>query len=86
MDLRIAFCFPDIYEIGMSNLGMKILCGVLNEIDNVWCERVYSPWTDMEEQMRRRGIPLFTCDSETASAILTSWHSPFSMSCAIPPC
>lgn len=63
VDLRIAFCFPDIYEIGMSNLGMKILCGVLNEIDNVWCERVYSPWTDMEEQMRRRGIPLFTCDS-----------------------
>lgn len=66
VDLRIAFCFPDIYEIGMSNLGMRILCGVLNEIDNVWAERVYSPWTDMEEQMRKRKIPLFTSDSGDA--------------------
>lgn len=66
VDLRIAFCFPDIYEIGMSNLGMRILCGVLNEIDNVWAERVYSPWTDMEEQMRARNIPLFTSDSGDA--------------------
>lgn len=66
VDLRIAFCFPDIYEIGMSNLGMRILCGVLNEIDNVWAERVYSPWTDMEEQMRARKIPLFTAESGDA--------------------
>lgn len=66
VDLRVAFCFPDIYEIGMSNLGMRILCGVLNEIDNVWCERVYSPWTDMEEEMRKRSIPLFTSDSGDA--------------------
>ena len=66
VDLRVAFCFPDIYEIGMSNLGMRILCGVLNEIPNVWAERVYSPWTDMEEQMRARHIPLFTSDSGDA--------------------
>ena len=66
VDLRVAFCFPDIYEIGMSNLGMRILCGVLNEIPNVWAERVYSPWTDMEEQMRERHIPLFTSDSGDA--------------------
>ena len=63
IDLRVAFCFPDIYEIGMSNLGMRILCGALNQIDNVWCERVYSPWTDMEEQMRERNIPLFSAES-----------------------
>ncbi|MBE6708964.1 MAG: TIGR03960 family B12-binding radical SAM protein [Ruminococcaceae bacterium] len=63
MDLRVAFCFPDVYEIGMSNLGMKILCGALNEMDNVWCERVFAPWPDMEEKMRERGIPLFTHES-----------------------
>jgi len=63
VDLRVAFCFPDVYEIGMSNLGMKILCGVLNEMDNVWCERVFAPWPDMEEKMRERGIPLFTHES-----------------------
>lgn len=64
--LRVAFCFPDTYEIGMSNLGMRILCGVLNEMEDVWCERVYAPWIDMEEEMRRRGIPLFTHESGDA--------------------
>ena len=49
---RIAFCFPDTYEIGMSNLGMKILYGVWNEMDGVWCERVFAPWGDMEQAMR----------------------------------
>ena len=63
VDLRVAFCFPDVYEIGMSNLGMKILCGALNQMDNVWCERVFAPWPDMEEKMRERGIPLFTHES-----------------------
>lgn len=64
--LRWAFCFPDTYEIGMSNLGMRILTGVLNELDDVWCERVYAPWTDMEDEMRARGIPLFTHESGDA--------------------
>ena len=61
--MRIAFCFPDTYEIGMSNLGMRILTGVLNEMDDVWCERVFAPWTDMEEKMRERGVPLFAHES-----------------------
>jgi radical SAM family uncharacterized protein/radical SAM-linked protein len=66
VSLRMAFCFPDTYEIGMSNLGMRILCGVLNEMEEVWCERVYAPWIDMEEEMRRRNIPLFTHESGDA--------------------
>ena len=61
--MRVAFCFPDLYEIGMSNLGMRILCDCLNAVDGVWCERVYAPWIDMEEEMRRRSIPLFTHES-----------------------
>lgn len=61
--LRVAFCFPDTYEIGMSNLGMRILCGVLNNTDGVWCERVFAPWTDMEEKMRERNIPLYAHES-----------------------
>ncbi len=66
MDLRVAFCFPDTYEIGMSNLGMRILCGVLNQMDNVWCERVFAPWVDMEAKMRERGIPLYAHESGDA--------------------
>lgn len=60
---RIAFCFPDTYEIGMSNLGVRLLSGALNEIPEVWCERVYAPWPDMEEKMRENGIPLFAHES-----------------------
>ncbi len=52
VNLRIAFGFPDTYEIGMSNLGVRLLYGSLNSMDDVWCERVYAPWPDMEEQMR----------------------------------
>ncbi len=62
--MRIAFCFPDTYEIGMSNLGVKILYGALNEMPDVWCERVFAPWTDMEEQMRKNNIPLFALESK----------------------
>ncbi len=64
--MRVAFCFPDTYEIGMSNLGMRILCDCFNSVDGVWCERVYAPWVDMEEEMRNRGIPLFTHESGDA--------------------
>ncbi len=60
---RVAFCFPDTYEIGMSNLGVRILSGVLNEADDVWCERVYAPWPDMEEEMRKNKLPLFAIES-----------------------
>ena len=60
---RIAFCFPDTYEIGMSNLGMRILYGVMNNMDGVWCERVFAPWGDMEAEMRSADIPLFALES-----------------------
>lgn len=63
---RIAFCFPDTYEIGMSNLGVRLLYGALNEVPEIWCERVYAPWTDMEEQMREHKIPLFAHESKDA--------------------
>ena len=63
VDLRFAFCFPDIYEIGMSHLGSKILYGLLNSMDGVWCERTYAPFLDMEEQMLKRGQPLYALES-----------------------
>ncbi len=63
VDLRMAFCFPDTYEIGMSNLGMRILYGVINEMPGVWCERVFAPWGDMAEEMRRASIPLYALES-----------------------
>ena len=62
-DLRMAFCFPDIYEIGMSNLGLRILYGAINEIPGVWCERVFAPWGDMAEEMRKAGMPLYALES-----------------------
>lgn len=61
--LRYAFCFPDVYEIGMSHLGIKILYGVMNERDDIWCERVFAPWVDMEDEMRKNNIPLFALES-----------------------
>lgn len=61
--IRFAFCFPDLYEVGMSHLGMKILYGLFNEQEDVWCERVFAPDTDMEALMRERGIPLFGLES-----------------------
>lgn len=63
INARWAFCFPDTYEIGMSNLGVRLLYGALNEMEEVWCERVYAPWTDMEAEMRRAGIPLWALES-----------------------
>jgi len=63
VDVRVAFCFPDTYEIGMSNLGLRIMYGVLNAIEGVWCERVFAPWGDMEEQMRARGLLLYGLES-----------------------
>ena len=60
---RFAFCFPDTYEIGMSNLGVRILYDVINRDPNVWCERVYAPWTDMKEKMEQYNIPLSAVES-----------------------
>ena len=62
--VRVAFCFPDTYEIGMSNLGMRILYGVMNEMDGVWCERVFAPWADMEDAIRKHNLPLWALESQ----------------------
>ena len=63
VELRVAFCFPDTYEIGMSNLGFRILYGIMNDMPGVWCERVFAPWGDMEEELRKAEIPLFALES-----------------------
>ncbi len=62
--VRVAFCFPDTYEIGMSNVGMRILYGVMNEMDGVWFERVFAPWGDMEQAMRKHDLPLCALESQ----------------------
>ena len=62
--VRFAMCFPDVYEIGMSHLGIQILYSMLNEWDDVWCERVYSPWVDLDKIMREQRIPLFALESQ----------------------
>ena len=62
--VRVAFCFPDTYEIGMSNVGMRILYGIMNQMDGVWCERVFAPWSDMEEAMIRNDLPLWALESQ----------------------
>ena len=61
--VRVAFCFPETYEIGMSNLGMRILYGVMNEMEGVWCERVFAPWSDMEQEMVKHDMPLWALES-----------------------
>ena len=66
VDIRLAFCFPDTYEIGMSNLGMKILYHTMNSLPFVWAERVFAPWSDMAEEMRNAGIPLYALESGDA--------------------
>ena len=62
--VNVAFCFPDTYEIGMSNVGMRILYGVMNEMEGVWCQRVFHPWGDMEEAMRKHNLPLWALESQ----------------------
>ena len=64
MDIRFCMCFPDVYEIGMSHLGIQILYDMFNGRDDVYCERVYSPWTDMDKLLREKNIPLFALESQ----------------------
>ncbi len=64
IDVRFAMCFPDVYEIGMSHLGIQILYDMFNKFEDTWCERVYSPWVDLDKIMRERKIPLFTIESQ----------------------
>ncbi|MGI6570453.1 MAG: TIGR03960 family B12-binding radical SAM protein [Caldicoprobacterales bacterium] len=65
VSIRFAFAFPDIYEVGMSHMGMKILYHLLNERADTYCERVFAPWVDMEQKMRQTGIPLFTLETKS---------------------
>lgn len=64
VDIRFAMCFPDVYEIGMSHLGIQIIYDMLNSFKDVWCERVYSPWVDLDKIMRKEHIPLFALESQ----------------------
>ncbi len=64
VDVRFAMCFPDVYEIGMSHLGIQIIYDMLNRFEDVWCERVYSPWVDLDQIMRKGNIPLFALESQ----------------------
>ena len=64
VDIRFAMCFPDVYEIGMSHLGLQILYDMFNRREDTWCERVFSPWTDLDAVMRKRQIPLFALESQ----------------------
>ena len=64
VDIRFAMCFPDVYEIGMSHLGIQILYDMFNRREDVWCERVYSPWHDLDQVMRDENIPLFALESQ----------------------
>lgn len=66
VDIRFAFCFPDVYEVGMSHLGLRILYHLLNEREDCYCERVFAPWVDMEQSMRENNIPLFALETKDA--------------------
>ena len=85
VDTRIAFCFPDTYEIGMSNLGMRILYGVMNNMEGVWCQRVFAPWGDMRRRCAGRGCPCSPWSPARPSRTLTSWPSPWAMRWPFPP-
>ena len=64
VDIRFVMCFPDVYEIGMSHLGIQILYDMLNKREDVWCERVYSPWPDLHAILKEENIPLFSLESQ----------------------
>ena len=64
VDIRFCMCFPDVYEIGMSHLGIQILYDMFNQREDTWCERVYSPWPDLDKVMREEKIPLFALESQ----------------------
>ena len=64
VDIRFAMCFPDVYEIGMSHLGIQILYDMFNKREDTYCERVYSPWPDLDKEMRENNIPLFALETQ----------------------
>lgn len=81
VDIRFAMCFPDVYEIGMSHLGMQILYDMFNRREDIYCERVYSPWTDLDKIMREKKIPLFALESQDPVRDFDFLESRFSMRC-----
>ena len=82
VDTTFAFVFPDVYEVGMSHLGIQILYDLLNRRDDVCCERVYSPWIDLDKIMREQNIPLFSLETQThLLRILIFWQLLFSTKC-----
>lgn len=74
VDIRFAMCFPDVYEIGMSYLGIQIIYDMLNRRDDVYCERLYSPWMDLDQIMRERNIPLFALESQDPIKNFVFWR------------
>lgn len=86
VDFRFAFCFPDTYEVGMSHLGMKILYSLMNAVPYIWCERVFAPWVDMEEEMIKHNIPLYALESGDPVSDLTLSVSLSSMNSALQIC
>ena len=82
--VRFAMAFPDVYDIGMSHLGIQILYDMFNKREDVYCERVYSPWLDLDALMREKKIPLFALESQDPVRDFDFWGSPCSMKCAIP--
>ena len=65
IDIHFAFCFPDVYEVGMSHLGTRILYHTINQREDTYCERVFAPWPDMEEQLRKNNISLYSLETKT---------------------
>ncbi len=86
VDCRFAFCFPDTYEVGMSHLGMKILYSLMNTVPYIWCERVFAPWVDMEEEMINTIFRFMRLKAEIPCPILTLSVSLFSMNSALQIC
>ncbi len=80
--VRFAMCFPDVYEIGMSHLGIQILYDMFNRREDVWCERVYSPWMDLDKIMREQDLPLLRWNLRIRSDLSIFWGSRSSLRCA----
>ena len=74
VDIRFAMCFPDVYEIGMSHLGIQILYDMFNRREDTWCERVYSPWLDLDKVLREKNIPLFALESQDPVRAVSYTH------------
>ena len=86
VDIRFAMCFPEVYEVGMSHLGIQILYDMFNRREDTWCERVYSPWIDLDKIMREKHIPLFTLESQDPVKEFDFLASHYSLRCVTPTC